>query len=82
MLAEVSRRGLMQDTLVIFSSDNGIPFPLGKENPDIREIYASTLTIFLCIKLHLIMISDIEGNLMTDQPVQAGHTPASVCPLS
>ena len=52
VLAEVSRRGLMQDTLVIFSSDNGIPFPLGKENPDIREIYckpwrASILTIFL-----------------------------------
>ena len=38
-MAEVSRRGLMQDTLVIFSSDNGIPFPLGKENPDIRETY-------------------------------------------
>ena len=47
VLAEVSRRGLMQDTLVIFSSDNGIPFPLGKENPDIRQIYAMTLTIFL-----------------------------------
>ena len=39
VLAEVSRRGLMQDTLVIFSSDNGIPFPLGKENPDFRETY-------------------------------------------
>ena len=51
VLAEVSRRGLMQDTLVIFSSDNGIPFPLGKENSDIREIYskpwhASILIIF------------------------------------
>ena len=39
VLSEVSRRGLMQDTLVIFSSDNGIPFPLGKENPHFRDIY-------------------------------------------
>ena len=47
VLAEVSRRGLMQDTLVMFSSDNGIPFPLGKENPDIRETYFEKASIML-----------------------------------
>ena len=45
VLSEVSRRGLMQDTLVMFSSDNGIPFPLGKENPDFRDILCKTQCI-------------------------------------
>ena len=30
-MKELEMRGDLQDTLVIFSSDNGIPFPLGKD---------------------------------------------------
>jgi N-sulfoglucosamine sulfohydrolase len=30
VLAELKARHLDNDTLVIFTSDNGIPFPLGK----------------------------------------------------
>ena len=33
MLAELEGRDLLGDTLVIFTSDNGPPFPLGKDTP-------------------------------------------------
>ena len=72
VLSEVSRRGLMQDTLVIFSSDNGIPFPLGKENPHFREIYCKKQCILesLCprefhskthIKINLLIKSSLKS---------------------
>ena len=33
VLAELEGRDLLGDTLVIFTSDNGPPFPLGKDTP-------------------------------------------------
>ena len=38
MLKEVESFGDLKDTLVIFSSDNGIPFPLGKENQIVQIV--------------------------------------------
>ncbi|XP_048760957.2 N-sulphoglucosamine sulphohydrolase-like isoform X1 [Ostrea edulis] len=32
VLGELERRGLLQDTLVIYTSDNGVPFPSGRTN--------------------------------------------------
>ena len=32
LLRELKARNLMNDTLIIFSSDNGIPFPSGRTN--------------------------------------------------
>jgi len=40
ILAELTKRNLLSDTMVMFSSDNGIPFPSGRTNlyePGIRE---------------------------------------------
>jgi len=40
MLSELARAGRTEDTLVLFTSDNGIPFPSGRTNlyePGIRE---------------------------------------------
>jgi N-sulfoglucosamine sulfohydrolase len=40
MLKELEASGHLDDTLIIFTSDNGIPFPLGRTNlgePGTRE---------------------------------------------
>ena len=50
VLEELDQAGLTEDTLVLFSSDNGTPFPLGKEYENYQ----------LCnFKMHLIELPGI-----------------------
>ena len=55
VLKELELAGHSEDTLVLFSSDNGIPFPLGKETKNYQ------LSHFI---LHLIN-SQVAVNLVT-----------------
>ena len=32
VLGELEKQGVLQDTLVIYTSDNGVPFPSGRTN--------------------------------------------------
>ena len=57
VLAELEGRDLLGDTLVIFTSDNGPPFPLGKDAPStstpLRTVsnikhYKSTIALQRC----------------------------------
>ncbi len=49
VLAELKARHLDNDTLVIFTSDNGIPFPLGKAQCLSKNaaIYSKIFAVFL-----------------------------------
>ena len=38
MLEELEKRGLLDNTLVVFTSDNGMPFPRGKANNHSRQV--------------------------------------------
>ena len=53
VLRELDQAGYADDTLVLFSSDNGTPFPLGKEDENYQ---------WCNFKMHLIKFSRIAVN--------------------
>ena len=57
VLQELEAAGFQKDTLVIYSSDNGIPFPSGRTNVyDPGELYIQPDSMFLWILNSLISI--------------------------
>lgn len=51
--------GVINDTLVIYSSDNGIPFPSGRTN-----LYDSGILFFKNFRLHFLESFDIKYNMI------------------